>query len=74
MKKLKLNFEQFSEAETLSRSHMKSVLGGGTFGNEGVTTTVPGAPCQWDGDCPQGQKCLKAGQYSKMGVCFGEKL
>lgn len=69
MKKLKLNFEQFSEAETLSRSHMKSVLGGGTFGNEGVTTTVSGFPCQWDGDCPGEQTCFKTIENSKMGVC-----
>ena len=55
MKKLKLNFEQFSEAETLSRSHMK--------------TTVSGAPCQCDDDCPGTQTCFKAIEYSKMGVC-----
>ena len=70
MKKLKLNFEQFSEAETLSRSHMKSVLGGGPFGNEGVTTTVSGAPCQSDYDCPGTQTCFKTIENSKMGVCY----
>lgn len=69
MKKLKLSFNQFSEAETLSRSHMKRVLGGVSFGNSGVNTTVSGSPCQWDGDCPDGQKCYKAIEQSKMGVC-----
>lgn len=67
MKKLKLNFQQFSQVETLSRAHMRNVLGGNSFATGGVTES--GAPCQFSEDCPTGQSCHKIYEGDKMGTC-----
>lgn len=67
MKKLKLNFEMFSQAETLSRTHMRSVLGGNSVSETtGSSTSVS---CQFHGDCPEGQYCHYSSEGGKKGVC-----
>jgi len=67
MKKLKLNFQQFEQVETLSRTHMRNVLGGNLLATGDVT--ISGAPCQTSTDCPEGQTCHKESEFDKMGTC-----
>lgn len=55
MKKLKLNFQQFSQVETLSRSHMRNVLGGNSLATGDFTSD---ATCKNDGDCGENMHCM----------------
>lgn len=55
MKKLKLNFQQFSQVETLSRAHMRNVLGG-NFLATGDPSSL--ATCQDDADCGENMHCV----------------
>lgn len=54
MKKLKLNFQNFSQVETLSRTHMRNVLGGNSLAT-GESTT--GKVCTEKEECDDGQDC-----------------
>lgn len=66
MKKLKLNFQQFSQVETLSRAHMRNVLGGNSLA---VGDTSSRATCIDNDDCPEGKKCKLDGVTSKYSYC-----
>lgn len=60
MKKLKLNFQNFSQVETLSRTHMRNVLGGNSLATDENTTE---ATCHSDADCG-GLFCVSNGKVS----------
>lgn len=55
MKKLKLNFQNFSQVETLSRTHMRNVLGGNSLATGDSTSD---ATCKEDDDCGVNQYCI----------------
>lgn len=66
MKKLKLNFQQFSQVETLSRAHMRNVLGGNSLATGDPSSR---ATCQDKDDCPAGKECKLDGVTSKYSYC-----
>lgn len=66
MKKLKLNFQNFSNVESLSRSHMRKVLGGNSLmvGDEST-----GKVCDDNSQCPKGTTCQKVSYDTKFMHC-----
>lgn len=66
MKKLKLNFQQFSQVETLSRAHMRNVLGGNSLA---AGDTSSRATCQFDWDCGDDETCKPDKDTPKFSYC-----
>lgn len=72
MKKLKLSFSDYGNAEVLSREQLKKIMGGDGSGDDGV---VPMAKCSCDGSssftcsCNNVQTCLNSNCTNGEGVC-----